>query len=171
MLPSRARSYSYDHARTRVRRSQSPLSRSLAFPTLIPAPGVRDPYMGRESSQRCRIPMQRGSASIMVYPGNWNQGRKCARQRQGESNRQMWLDPANQIDIFGRQRLRAGIEPRNAREERASHLGVCRAWPGPLCGSCWSASCACGYVFDAVADAHARWPNTAACAATPALSE
>ena len=44
-------------------------------------------------------------------------------------------------------------------EERESHLFVCRAWPGPVCGSCWSASCACGYVFDAVADAHARWPN------------
>ena len=43
--------------------------------------------------------------------------------------------------------------------ERESHLFVCRAWPGPVCGSCWSASCACGYVFDAVADAHARWPN------------
>ena len=44
-------------------------------------------------------------------------------------------------------------------EERASHLAVCRAWPGPTCGTCWSASCACGYVFDAVADAHARWPD------------
>ena len=43
--------------------------------------------------------------------------------------------------------------------ERESHLFVCRAWPGPVCGSCWSASCVCGYVFDAVADAHARWPN------------
>ena len=51
--------------------------------------------------------------------------------------------------------------------ERESHLLVCRAWPGPVCGSCWSASCACGYVFDAVADAHARWPNgrPGACAA------
>ena len=44
-------------------------------------------------------------------------------------------------------------------EERASHLLVCRAWPGPLCGSCWAASCECGYAFDAVADAHSRWPN------------
>ena len=43
--------------------------------------------------------------------------------------------------------------------ERESHLLVCRTWPGPVCGSCWSTSCACGYVFDAVADAHARWPN------------
>ena len=55
--------------------------------------------------------------------------------------------------------------------ERESHLFVCRAWPGPVCGSCWSASCACGYVFDAVADAHARWPNGRLRAATPAPSE
>ena len=44
-------------------------------------------------------------------------------------------------------------------DERASHLLACRAWPGPLCGSCWAASCECGYAFDAVADAHSRWPN------------
>ena len=44
-------------------------------------------------------------------------------------------------------------------EERASHLAACRAWPGPTCGTCWSASCACGYVFDAAGDAHGRWPN------------
>ena len=44
-------------------------------------------------------------------------------------------------------------------EEREAHLLACRVWPGPICGSCWAASCACGYVFEAVADARTRWPN------------
>ena len=48
-------------------------------------------------------------------------------------------------------------------EEREAHLFACRLWPGPICGSCWAASCACGYVFDAVADAHTRWPNGRLC--------
>ena len=46
-----------------------------------------------------------------------------------------------------------------AMEERASHLHACRAWPGPICGSCWAASCRCGFVFDSVDDSHSRWPN------------
>ena len=33
----------------------------------------------------------------------------------------------------------------------------CVRWPGPICGSCWAASCECGYVFDDVADAAGRW--------------
>ena len=44
-------------------------------------------------------------------------------------------------------------------EERESHLYACRAWPGPICGSCWAASCSCGYVFEIVADAAGRWPS------------
>ena len=44
-------------------------------------------------------------------------------------------------------------------EERESHLFVCRAWPGPICGACWAASCECGYVFDDATDASDRWPN------------
>ena len=54
-------------------------------------------------------------------------------------------------------------------EERESHTHVCRAWPGSICGSCWAASCECGYVFDAANEAHSRWPNgrlrCASCAA------
>ena len=44
-------------------------------------------------------------------------------------------------------------------EERASHMHACYAWPGAICGDCWAASCACGFVFDAVDDAHSRWPS------------
>ena len=33
----------------------------------------------------------------------------------------------------------------------------CVRWPGPICGSCWAASCECGYVFDDEADAAGRW--------------
>ena len=33
------------------------------------------------------------------------------------------------------------------------------AWPGPICGSCWAASCECGYVFTHVAYAAGRWPS------------
>ena len=44
-------------------------------------------------------------------------------------------------------------------EERESHEYVCRTWPGPICGTCWAASCECGFVFDAVGDAHSRWPT------------
>ena len=43
--------------------------------------------------------------------------------------------------------------------DEEADLFACRMWPGPICGSCWSASCACGYVFDAVGDARGRWPN------------
>ena len=42
-------------------------------------------------------------------------------------------------------------------EERSSHLAVCRAWPGQICGSCWAASCDCGRVFEATSDAVGRW--------------
>ena len=42
-------------------------------------------------------------------------------------------------------------------EERSSHELVCRAWPGPVCGSCWAASCQCGYVFDDAQHASGRW--------------
>ena len=53
-------------------------------------------------------------------------------------------------------------------EERASHMHACRVWPGAICGSCWAASCECGYVFAAAEDAHSRWPGgrlrCAACA-------
>ena len=42
-------------------------------------------------------------------------------------------------------------------EERYSHLHACQAWPGPICGSCWAASCVCGFVFDDVSDATSRW--------------
>ena len=48
-------------------------------------------------------------------------------------------------------------------EEREAHLFACRIWPGPICGSCWAASCACGYVFETVADARTRWPNGRLC--------
>ena len=48
-------------------------------------------------------------------------------------------------------------------EERESHEYACRLWPGPICGSCWAASCPCGYVFDDAADAYTRWPNGRLC--------
>ena len=44
-------------------------------------------------------------------------------------------------------------------EARPSYMDVCRSWPGPICGSCWAASCECGYVFESVEDAHSRWPS------------
>ena len=45
-------------------------------------------------------------------------------------------------------------------EERESHMFVCRIYPGPICGSCWAASCECGFVFEAADPAsHARWAN------------
>ena len=44
-------------------------------------------------------------------------------------------------------------------EEANSHRLVIEIWPGPICGTCWAASCDCGYVFDNVTHAHARWPN------------
>ena len=57
-------------------------------------------------------------------------------------------------------------------DERSANLVICRAWPGPTCGVCWAASCECGYVFEAAADAAGRWPNgrlqCAACAALAA---
>ena len=31
-----------------------------------------------------------------------------------------------------------------------------RRWPGPICGSCWRATCACGHRFADLADAAAR---------------
>ena len=42
-------------------------------------------------------------------------------------------------------------------EARETHLLTCYAWPGPICGTCWAASCAgCGYVFDDASDAAGR---------------
>ena len=38
-------------------------------------------------------------------------------------------------------------------EERSLHEAAVALWPGPLCGSCWAASCRCGYTFDALGDA------------------
>ena len=32
----------------------------------------------------------------------------------------------------------------------------CQQWPGPVCGHCWRATCACGYTFDDVSDARGR---------------
>ena len=50
-------------------------------------------------------------------------------------------------------------------EERASHYHACRAWPGPICGECWAASCECGFVFETADDAHSRWPSGRLCCA------
>ena len=44
-------------------------------------------------------------------------------------------------------------------EARDIHLLHCHSWPGPTCGTCWAASCACGFVFDDVSDAAGRWPT------------
>ena len=44
-------------------------------------------------------------------------------------------------------------------DERFASTQACRTWPGPICGSCWQASCACGYVFDDAAHAVSRWPS------------
>ena len=56
-------------------------------------------------------------------------------------------------------------------EERSSHEWACAQWPGPYCSTCWRASCDCGYTFNDVADAPARWGNgrlqCSACHATP----
>ena len=41
-------------------------------------------------------------------------------------------------------------------ERVASARAACHAWPGPWCGTCWAASCACGYVFAAVEEAAGR---------------
>ena len=41
-------------------------------------------------------------------------------------------------------------------DELRSHRAACAAWPGPICGACWAASCACGFVFDDAADAAGR---------------
>ena len=50
-----------------------------------------------------------------------------------------------------------------------THVGQ---WPGPICGTCWASSCACGYTFDNAADAAARAPLSGrlvchSCAPTP----
>ena len=34
-------------------------------------------------------------------------------------------------------------------DERMHALAACESWPGPICGSCWAASCDCGYVYEA----------------------
>ena len=38
-------------------------------------------------------------------------------------------------------------------EERSLHEAAVARWPGPFCGTCWAASCQCGYTFDARGDA------------------
>ena len=44
-------------------------------------------------------------------------------------------------------------------EERESHLEAIKKWPGLICGTCWGASCECGYTFDSSCQAADRWPN------------
>ena len=41
-------------------------------------------------------------------------------------------------------------------DELGVHRDTCAAWPGPICGTCWAASCPCGYVFENAADAAGR---------------
>ena len=41
-------------------------------------------------------------------------------------------------------------------DELGMHRDTCAAWPGPICGTCWAASCPCGYVFENAADAAGR---------------
>ena len=41
-------------------------------------------------------------------------------------------------------------------EERRAALTSCQRWPGPICGPCWGASCACGHVFASHHDAAGR---------------
>ena len=41
-------------------------------------------------------------------------------------------------------------------EELSSHASAVARWPGPICGSCWAASCACGYVLEGDGDAVGR---------------
>ena len=67
LVPSRARSYSYDHARTRVRRSQS-LPPSLAL--LRPRAVHRAPERGRLARRRShsRATQRRRSAQAAVRP-------------------------------------------------------------------------------------------------------
>ena len=36
---------------------------------------------------------------------------------------------------------------------------VVHLWPGPICGSCWAASCSCGYVFQTPSEAAGREVN------------
>ena len=44
------------------------------------------------------------------------------------------------------------------------YMYMCAAFGrAEICGSCWAASCPCGYVFDDVADAYTRWPNGRLC--------
>ena len=103
-------------------------------------------------------------ASLRV-PGNGGQGQHSRASTQGsrKSGSRVARRHGQREEIVTANKETPGGCPCTwhpvAIEERASHLLVCRAWPGPLCGSCWAASCECGYAFDAVADAHSRWPN------------
>ena len=58
-------------------------------------------------------------------------------------------------------------------DERWGHLADCQAWPGPFCGTCWAATCECGYTFETIAEAAGRWRNgrlrCAACAPEAAV--
>ena len=44
-------------------------------------------------------------------------------------------------------------------EELANARLMVRAWPGFVCGSCWAASCECGYVLDTPTHASGRDRN------------
>ena len=41
-------------------------------------------------------------------------------------------------------------------DELHASLVSCQRWPGPICGPCWGASCACGHVFTSHHDAAGR---------------
>ena len=41
-------------------------------------------------------------------------------------------------------------------DEQSSHAYAVARWPGPICGPCWAASCACGYVLESEGDASGR---------------
>ena len=42
-------------------------------------------------------------------------------------------------------------------EQLADYRAICMSWPGPICGSCWRASCSvCGYTLASVTDAAGR---------------
>merc|ERR1712185_62684 len=44
-------------------------------------------------------------------------------------------------------------------DELVSHRLTVSAWPGRVCGTCWAASCRCGYVFDSPHAAAGREHN------------
>ena len=55
---------------------------------------------------------------------------------------------------------------------------MCHSWPGPTCGTCWRATCACGYTFEDPADArgaarpHGRlYCHSPACPRDPRLKD